>query len=41
MQGIPIIEIGIIGTIVLCGFLVYVMIIAPKKQSRKQETDLR
>ena len=39
MQDIPIIGVGIVGIVVLCGFLVYVMVIAPKKLDQQQEMD--
>jgi len=37
MDGLPIVEIGMLGIIVLCGFLIYVMVIAPKKQNQKMD----
>lgn len=39
MEGLPIIEIGILGIVVLCGFLIYVTVLAPKKGEQKQEHD--
>jgi len=39
MDGLPVIEIGILGMLVLCGFLVYVLVIAPKKIDQQQKMD--
>jgi len=39
MDDLPIIGVGIVGIVVLCGFLVYVMVIAPKKPDQKHEMD--
>ncbi|WP_277816523.1 hypothetical protein [Mariprofundus sp. KV] len=39
MGGLPIVGIGIVGLALLCGILVYVVVIAPKKLDQKQKMD--
>lgn len=39
MEGLPIVGIGIVGIALLCGILVYVVVIAQKKQDQQQKMD--